>query len=88
MILGNSITLTPAFGRDYPSAGAAAAHWAAGKDFRIGTDGPYCSIRDARTLHVRGVRTIRIRYSRLRNVTEIPLLLEELQEEPGTKEPK
>lgn len=83
MILGNSITLTPAFGRDYTSAGAAAAHWAAGKDFRIGIDGPYCSIRDASALHAQGVRTIRIRYSRLRNVAEIPLLLE-----PGTKEPK
>jgi hypothetical protein len=84
MILGDSITLTPAFGRDYRSAGQATEHWAAGKDFRIGTDGPYCSIRDARSLHARGVRTIRIRYARLRNVVEIPLLLEELREEPRT----
>jgi hypothetical protein len=78
MILGSSITLTPAYGRDYRGAAAASADWAAGRDFRIGTDGPYCSIRDGRALHAQGVRTIRIRYARLRNVVEIPLVPEEL----------
>jgi hypothetical protein len=82
MILGSSITLTSAFGRDYRSADAAHNDWLAGKDFRIGIDGPYCSNRDVNMLYAQGVRTIRLRYGKLRNVAEFPLRPDDVVKEP------
>jgi hypothetical protein len=36
----------PAYGRDYKSAAAVKADWAAGKDFRCAVTGRYLSVRD------------------------------------------
>jgi hypothetical protein len=36
----------PAYGRDYKSAAAVKADWAAGKDFRCAMTGRYLSVRD------------------------------------------
>lgn len=55
-------TLTPAYGRDYKSKGAVLLHWFAGKDFRIGTDGPYTSIRDVKMFPG---DTVSFRYNKL-----------------------
>lgn len=40
------ITLIPAYGREYKTLESMLADWKAGKDFRVGTSGPYCSVRD------------------------------------------
>lgn len=69
MILGTSVTVTPAYGRDYHSAAEAVDAWHGSYDFRIGTDGPYCSRRDFP--HDGAVRIVRIRYGKLRNVVEV-----------------
>jgi hypothetical protein len=42
--------LYPAYGRSYTSWLKAYTDWHIGKDFRLGEDGPYCSIRDAEHL--------------------------------------
>ena len=60
------MTLTPAYGRDYPSRAAALADWQAGKDFIIRDisspyDGKPCSIRDM-------TEAVKIRYKRLTQV--------------------
>lgn len=64
----NPSTLVPAYGRDYKSAKAARADFAAGKDFLIADisnrwDGKPCSIRDL----VPG--QIKIRYAKLTKLT-------------------
>lgn len=70
MILGNSITISPAYGRDYRTAAEAIADWRAGRDFSIGgPGGPYCSIRDIPALPQ--VRTVRIRFAKLRKLVEL-----------------
>lgn len=62
-----TITLVPAYGRDYTSKKAALADFNAGKDFQIADmsspwDGKYASIRDLSGY------TVNIRYKQLRNV--------------------
>ena len=58
----STLTVTPAYGRDYSTADLAIADWHEGKDFCI-TDiahpynGSYCSVRD-----IKEPPTIRIRY--------------------------
>jgi hypothetical protein len=41
----NSLTIMPAYGRQYKTSQEAKADWNAGKDFKI-VNGPYLSIRD------------------------------------------
>jgi hypothetical protein len=58
-----TITLVPAYGRDYTSKKLALADFNAGKDFKICDmsspwDGKYCSIRDLSGY------TVRIRYKK------------------------
>lgn len=48
--------LVPAYGRSYFSTADARKDWEAGKDFRVGRNGPYCSIRDAAKLTEGGRR--------------------------------
>ena len=43
---GADIHAVPAYGRDYKSASAVKADWAAGKDFRCAVTGRYLSARD------------------------------------------
>ena len=43
-------TLMPAYGRRYKAADQMRADWENGKDFRIGSAGPYTSIRDLKYL--------------------------------------
>lgn len=68
MPIGNSLTVVPSYGRDYPSKAKAAAAWLEGKDFTIQDmsadrdDGRPCSIRDFPP--ARGV-TVKIRYKSL-----------------------
>jgi hypothetical protein len=63
------MTVIPAYGRDYKSAKAARADWAAGKDFIIADffnpyDGKPVSIRDLTPNDV-----VHIRYKRLTQIT-------------------
>ena len=62
------MTLTPAYGRDYPSAKAAKADYLAGKDFVLNDitspyDGKYCSCRDFPN------QQVMLRYRKLQRVT-------------------
>jgi hypothetical protein len=65
-----TVTLIPAFGRDYQTRKQVEADWVAGKDFKIasyfnmqkGYCGSYTSIRDWENA------TVRVRFNRLRNV--------------------
>ena len=62
------ITVSPAYGRDYTSAGDAIADWTANKYFRTEglTSGTYINMADAKQY---GVCTVRIRYNHKRRVT-------------------
>ncbi len=62
----NGATLTPAYGRDYPSAKAAIADFLAGKDFSLASlfhGSGYVSRRDFEPLD-----RVTIRFSKLRKV--------------------
>ena len=61
----DSVTVIPAYGRDYKSAAAALADWQAGKDFRIALTGQYCSIRDS-------IPGVWIRYARQTKIVKAP----------------
>lgn len=70
-----TITLTPAYGRDYKSAKAAKEDLLSGKDFLINDIthpfcGKYCSVRD---LVKEGVDIAYIRYKGNRNLTSVKL---------------
>lgn len=45
----STLLIAPAYGRQYRSHAEARAAWDAGKDFKI-VGGPYCSIRDTKTM--------------------------------------
>ncbi|MFA6958597.1 MAG: hypothetical protein WC538_22230 [Thermoanaerobaculia bacterium] len=63
----NTITVTPAYGRDYKSAAAAKADWDANKDFAIAsvwTGGTYINKEDAEN-HP-SISAVSIRYRKLR----------------------
>ena len=60
-----TITLTPAYGRDYTSKREALRDYNARKDFISQPDGRYCNIDDVAQACPRSVR---IRYARLRKV--------------------
>jgi len=55
----------PAYGRDYKSAAAVKADWAAGKDFQCATTGRYLSVRD----QVPG--QVWVRYARLTKLVRV-----------------
>jgi hypothetical protein len=62
-----SVTISPAYGRDYKSKAAALAAWEAGDDFSMGGGGgPYLSRADAGSLKERGLTSISLRYGKLR----------------------
>lgn len=66
------MTIIPAYGRDYKSAKAVRADWAAGKDFKIcdmfdPDDGRYINNADAERTGGR----IMIRFDKLRKITEV-----------------
>ena len=60
-----TVTVTPAYGRDYTSKAGALADWHAGKDFRETASGQYCSARDFPA----GQYRVLIRYARLAKIT-------------------
>jgi hypothetical protein len=55
----------PAYGRDYKSAAAVKADWAAGKDFQCAMTGRYLSVRDG----VPG--EVWVRYARLTKLVRV-----------------
>lgn len=61
-----SLTLGPAYGRDYTSRKAALADFEAGKDFVVWPSGQYTTRGEL--LSMLGPRLVRIRYDRLRKV--------------------
>ena len=62
-----SLTLLPAYGRDYKSAKAVKADYLNGKDFQHAFTGSYCSSRDFIN------QTVVLRYNRLMSVTTCKL---------------
>lgn len=68
-MLGNELTVLPAFGRDYKSMKAAKADWDANKDFFIATPGNYSYInkQDADQYNVR----VMLRYDQKRKVMQL-----------------
>lgn len=73
-----TLTVVPAYGRDYTSAADAAAAWSVGKDFRIADissrwNGSYVAISQRDALTETGISHLLIRFDRLQEVTELPL---------------
>jgi hypothetical protein len=81
-----TLTLTPAYGRDYKSAGAAAAHFQAGKDFIVAgpfpLGGPYTNREDLVAL---GYKEVVLRFNRLRSVVIVKVTAEQPNEPRGTE---
>jgi hypothetical protein len=73
----NTITVSPAFGRDYKKRLDAIAAWQEGKDFQIQGfghySGSYVSSRDAAQLKADGYDTVQIRYKDLRFMAFVDL---------------
>jgi hypothetical protein len=71
------LTLTPAYGRDYPNSTAAQQAWADGADFQIANIGPDCgrytSVRDLPALRAEGYRWLNIRFKSLTHVAVVKL---------------
>lgn len=65
----STLTVSPAYGRDYTKRADALAAWQEGKDFRIEGfghySGAYVSSRDASQLRADGYDSISIRFKRL-----------------------
>lgn len=66
--MSNSITVSPAYGRDYKSKAAALADWNDGKDFIIETFGPAMGKPVSRTTAEGMGLSVSIRYDKLRKV--------------------
>lgn len=69
-----TLTIIPAYGRDYKSKEAAEKDFLDGKDFTVADiscpwDGKYCSIRDLKTDYDQ----VKIRYDKLTNFTFVEL---------------
>jgi hypothetical protein len=62
---GADIHAVPAYGRDYKSASAVKADWAAGKDFQCYLTGRYLSARDNLD------HQIWVRYANLRKIVRV-----------------
>ena len=68
-----SITVIPAYGRDYTSAKAAIADWNAGKDFIVASmHSPYAGKYVNRDDAAREMLQVMIRYAKLTKITEVP----------------
>jgi hypothetical protein len=67
-----TLTIVPAYGRDYKNKQACLEDWNNGKDFQI-YSGPYCSNRDIETLRGDGYTHLSIRYAKLTRVVQIKL---------------
>jgi hypothetical protein len=73
-----TLTVVPAYGRDYTSKASALADWKDGKDFRIADmshhdDGRYLSSRDAGALQAGRITHVHIRYRKLTQVCVVAL---------------
>lgn len=73
MPMTRTITVSPAYGRDYSSRDLALQAWSDGKDFILHDmsspwDGKPCSIRDFPAGTV-----VRVRYNKLRRVTSVTI---------------
>lgn len=70
-----SITLSPAYGRDYKSKAALLADWEAGKDFVLHSiwEAGYCSVRDGEALAEQGIDSISFRYGGMRKAFTLRL---------------
>jgi hypothetical protein len=70
-----SLTLVPAYGRDYKSKASLMEDWNSGKDFRIegfGYSGAnYCNIKDVDHFKTNGYTHLHFRYSRLEKVAVV-----------------
>jgi hypothetical protein len=53
--VSSPVVLLPAYGRQYASKHTAINDWRSGKDFKIATNGKYCSIRDLDLLNASSV---------------------------------
>lgn len=74
--MSTSLTLVPAYGRDYKSEATLLADWKAGMDFRIMDascrySGAYINQQDA--LNTPALREVHVRYDRLLKQAIIPL---------------
>jgi hypothetical protein len=77
----STITVTPAYGRDYRSKAQAIADWEAGKDFILQDvmspwDGKPINKEDAERS---GFRTIKIRYKQMRQIAVVKMAAAEMQ---------
>ena len=54
------LELIPAYGRVYKDTSAMEQDWKAGKDFKIRSGGPYCSIRDSELMREEGYTVVRL----------------------------
>lgn len=71
----NTLTIIPAYGRDYRSRAAAIADWQAGKDFlahSVNGSG-YCSVRDSAAFLKDGITHVSLRYDKQRKQVLVPL---------------
>lgn len=73
-----TLTIVPAYGRDYTTPRAARFDWSRGKDFQIMDissryDGAYCSLRNRKALVRDGYEALRIRFARREEVVLVPL---------------
>jgi hypothetical protein len=72
-----TLTVSPAYGRDYTDSTDAVTAWLKGADFRIEGfgqySGKYTSKRDIGQLRADGYHTVKIRYKRLTNTAYVDL---------------
>jgi hypothetical protein len=76
--MSTSLTLTPRYGRDYPSKAAVINDWNDGKDFTVADffsedDGRAVSIRESAALIASGKTSVHIRYKKLTQIAVIPI---------------
>jgi hypothetical protein len=82
----NSITLVPAYGRDYKKKSDIIADWIVGKDFQIRGlhwDGSYTDISAIPNLLAEGVTSITFRYKKMTQliIVDLSKTQEELKKE-------
>jgi hypothetical protein len=68
LMKGNAMQLVPAYGRDYKSKKAVQADWDANLDFIAQPSGRYINKSGAKEA---GLKTVYIRYKKLRSVTPV-----------------
>ena len=65
----NTITVVPAYGRDYNSKEAVVTSWENGSDFKVATTGQYIGKSELSFLKANNVSAINFRYSKLSKST-------------------